>query len=307
MIIPSSFGLHAPPPAPLDDDEVLDELAPPPDELEAPELDALDDELEPGAHVPSERQTPDAQSAPTRHATFEDEPQAAATMAASARTRAYGFTTAPSLTTEHRRAQQDFVHRNTARFCYASSVIEIKKYTNRRLYDTEASHYITLEELAEKIRRGADVRVSDAKTGEDLTQATLTQIILESRRAARLLPIPMLVQLIRMGDDALAEFFGRYMSGALELYLSAKSGAQALAPLNPFATVPFTATNALARLLLGGSPFSGFGAQPEPPPPPPPREASPPPAVNADVEGLRRELEELKRSLKGAVTKKRRS
>jgi len=80
----------------------------------------------------------------------------------------------------------------------------VKKYSNRRLYDTEGSSYVTLEELADKIRQGADVRVLDAKTGEDLTQATLTQIILESRGAARLLPIPLLLQLIRMGDDALA-------------------------------------------------------------------------------------------------------
>src|SRR4051794_35082758 len=91
----------------------------------------------------------------------------------------------------------------------------IKKYGNRRLYDTRASAYITLEELADKVRRGADVRVVDAKTNADLTQSTLAQIILESRRASDLLPVPLLVQLIRMGDDALAEFLGRYMSFAL--------------------------------------------------------------------------------------------
>src|SRR5262245_46762004 len=63
----------------------------------------------------------------------------------------------------------------------------VKKYTNRRLYDTEESRYITLEELAEKIRAGDDASVIDARTGEDLTQATLTQIIMESRGAARIL------------------------------------------------------------------------------------------------------------------------
>ena len=136
----------------------------------------------------------------------------------------------------------------------------VKKYSNRRLYDTEGSRYITLEELAEKIRLGADIKVQDAKTSEDLTQVTLTQIILESRGAARMLPIPLLVQLIRMGDDALAEFFGRFLSTALELYFQAKQGAQALTPYNPFANVPFAATNALARLLLGGSPHAGGGA-----------------------------------------------
>jgi polyhydroxyalkanoate synthesis repressor PhaR len=60
----------------------------------------------------------------------------------------------------------------------------VKKYSNRRLYDTESSQYITLEELAGKIRAGSDAQVVDAKTGQDLTQATLTQIILEHRAHA---------------------------------------------------------------------------------------------------------------------------
>ncbi len=175
----------------------------------------------------------------------------------------------------------------------------VKKYSNRRLYDTEGSRYMTLEELADKIRQGADVRVLDAKTGEDLTQATLTQIILESRGAARLLPVPLLLQLIRMGDDALAEFFGRFLGTALELYFQARQGAAAVSPWNPFATVPFTATNALARLLLGGANL--FGGDPAPPHPPAPHETPPAPAPapnDGDVAALRRELDELKRSLK---------
>lgn len=179
-------------------------------------------------------------------------------------------------------------------------LLTIKKYSNRRLYDTENSTYITLEELADAIRKGADVRVVDAKSGEDLTQATLTQIILESRGAARLLPIPLLLQLIRMGDDALAEFFGRFLGTALELYFQAKQGAQAISPYNPFASVPFTATNALARMLLGGlSPFGAEAPPPAAPPPPAPApQQAPPPAASADVEALRRELEEIKRSMK---------
>lgn len=177
----------------------------------------------------------------------------------------------------------------------------VKKYSNRRLYDTEGSSYVTLEELADKIRQGADVRVLDAKTGEDLTQATLTQIILESRGAARMLPVPLLLQLIRMGDDALAEFFGRFLGSALELYFQARQGAAAISPWNPFASVPFTATNALARLLLGGANLA-FGGEPAAPPHPaphkPPSTPSPGPGDGGDVAALRRELDELKRSLK---------
>src|SRR5262245_7993082 len=57
----------------------------------------------------------------------------------------------------------------------------IKKYGNRRLYDTSESRYITMDELAESVRRGTDVRVLDAQTNDDLTQSTLTQIIIEGR------------------------------------------------------------------------------------------------------------------------------
>jgi polyhydroxyalkanoate synthesis repressor PhaR len=191
-------------------------------------------------------------------------------------------------------------------------MLVVKKYPNRRLYDTKASRYITLEDLAEMVRGGTDVIVQDAQTGADLTQATLTQIILESRGGARLLPVPLLVRLIRMGDEALAEFLGRYVSWALELYVGAKQGARALLPLNPLATAPFAATDALARMLLGAAPW-GSGqaaaaapAPPAPPPPPPsePAAAEPEPSlVHREVEDvaqqmarLRREIEELKRT-----------
>ncbi len=156
----------------------------------------------------------------------------------------------------------------------------VKKYGNRRLYDTQASHYITLEELTESIRGGEEVRVVDAKTGEDLTQATLTQVIIETRGAGHLLPTPLLHQLIRLKDDALAEFLGRYVTWALEVYVQAKQGMQMFTPFNPFASVsPF----------LGSL---GLGGRSQPPLPPAPAAAS------TDVEGLRRELDALKRSLR---------
>lgn len=169
----------------------------------------------------------------------------------------------------------------------------VKKYSNRRLYDTEDSRYITLDELAHKVRRGSDVRVVDAKTGDDLTQATLTQIILESD-AARLLPVPLLIQLVRMKDDALAEFFGRYVSSALEIYNQARSGVQQVSPYFPFAQMPMQAADAFFRL------FTGAGA-PAPPraAPPPPREPEPPPPRD-DLADLRRELDELKLAIRGA-------
>lgn len=182
--------------------------------------------------------------------------------------------------------------------------ILVKKYGNRRLYDTQASSYITLDELEAIIRRGDDVRVVDAKTNEDLTQATLAQIILEGRRAGRLLPVPLLFQLIRMGDEALAEFMSRYLSATLEMYVEAKRGAQNVSPYLPMATVPFQAANAIARMWLG----AGQMIAPDPKYVPPPATATPvpaePDATGIEVAALRRELDELKASL-GANKRKR--
>jgi polyhydroxyalkanoate synthesis repressor PhaR len=195
--------------------------------------------------------------------------------------------------------------------------VTIKKYSNRRLYDTSDSRYITLDELAQKIRAGHDVSVVDAKSGDDLTQATLAQIILESRRAARLLPVPLLVQLIRMGDDALSEFFSSYMSWALDIYLQAKQGAQAIAPFNPFATLPFTGANAFARLLSQAPWADGLrdpravfeqltraaktegaaGAANGASPAEPPSEADETEGAPEDIAELRKEIEALKAAL----------
>ncbi len=137
----------------------------------------------------------------------------------------------------------------------------IKKYGNRRLYDTEQSRYITLEELAELIQAGKDddVRVISADDGEDLTTATLTQIIVEGRGAARLLPVPLLIELIRRGDTALAEVLGNYVTWACQVYLETKKGMLAMTPLAPW---------------LGATGFTralGLLGIPAPPPRPPER------------------------------------
>ncbi len=185
----------------------------------------------------------------------------------------------------------------------------VKKYGNRRLYDTDESRYITLEELADAIRRGAEPRVVDAKTNEDLTHATLAQILVEGRGAGRLLPSPLLVQLVRLGDDALAEFFGRYVTWALEVYLQVKGGAVALGQISPFGGL----VGGLGRVMPG---FGGFGGMPAPMPPMPPMPPmtppppAPPPTAAAphadDLAALRRELEALKREVGGARGKKKR-
>jgi polyhydroxyalkanoate synthesis repressor PhaR len=190
-------------------------------------------------------------------------------------------------------------------------MILVKKYPNRRLYDTQDSRYITVDDLETRIRRGADVMVQDASTGQDLTQETLTQIIL-SRGNGRILPSSLLMRLIRLDDEHLAEFLTRYVGWALEVYVGAKQRAKALLPLNPLATAPFAATDALARMMLGasqwGAPGVGQAAPPPPPHSPHPRDVAgndseaifappPPPPEESEIERIRRELEELKASL----------
>jgi polyhydroxyalkanoate synthesis repressor PhaR len=93
----------------------------------------------------------------------------------------------------------------------------VKKYANRRLYNTATSSYVTLEELSRMVRAGQNFVVYDAKTGEDLTRSILTQIILEEDSKGRnLLPINFLRQLIGYYDDSLRAFLPRYLELSME-------------------------------------------------------------------------------------------
>ena len=94
--------------------------------------------------------------------------------------------------------------------------ITIKKYANRRLYNTDTSTYVTLDDLAEMVRSERDFVVYDAKTGEDLTHSVLTQIIVEQEsRGQNLLPIPFLRQLIRFYGDSIEKLVPSYLEHSL--------------------------------------------------------------------------------------------
>ncbi|MEN6331077.1 MAG: polyhydroxyalkanoate synthesis regulator DNA-binding domain-containing protein [Smithella sp.] len=96
----------------------------------------------------------------------------------------------------------------------------LKKYTNRRLYDTEKSIYVTLDYVTNIIRQGRQIVVVDAKTGEDVTAAILTQIVLEeARKKNYLLPNPMLYLIIQYGETVLSEFFEKYLEQIVKNYL----------------------------------------------------------------------------------------
>src|SRR5688500_18972991 len=98
----------------------------------------------------------------------------------------------------------------------------IKRYSNRKLYDTQESRYVTLEEIEEMIRAGREISVVDATSGEDLTSVTLTQIILENERNRRAnLPSAFLHQLIKHGE-AWQDFVQRTMRSSLEGFVSSQ-------------------------------------------------------------------------------------
>lgn len=102
----------------------------------------------------------------------------------------------------------------------------LKKYANRRLYDTQSSQYVTLAEVADMIRAGQEVKVVDAKTKEDVTAFILTQIILESAKQRNiLLPVPLLHLIIQHGETVLVEFFDKYLEQTLRNFLEHKSAA----------------------------------------------------------------------------------
>ncbi len=98
----------------------------------------------------------------------------------------------------------------------------VKRYSNRKLYDTQESRYVTLEELEELIRAGKEISVVDVSTGEDLTSVTLAQIILESERNRRAtLPTAFLHQLIKHGE-AWQEFVQKSFKSSLEGVLTSQ-------------------------------------------------------------------------------------
>jgi polyhydroxyalkanoate synthesis repressor PhaR len=98
----------------------------------------------------------------------------------------------------------------------------IKRYSNRKLYDTQESRYVTLEEIEEMIRGGKEISVVDASTGEDLTSVTLAQIILENERNRRAaLPAAFLHQLVKHGE-AWQDFVQRSMRSSLEGIISSQ-------------------------------------------------------------------------------------
>ena len=108
-----------------------------------------------------------------------------------------------------------------------NSAVVIKKYGNRRLYDTGGSRYVNLDDLAALVRQGKEVHVVDAKTGRDLTRVTLTQIITEDAKDKPTgLPLELLRQLIIASDEVRQEFLMWYLKSAFDTYEKVQDAVQ---------------------------------------------------------------------------------
>src|SRR5262249_17791910 len=132
--------------------------------------------------------------------------------------------------------------------------VVIKKDANRRLYNTETSTYVTLEDLAAMVRSDRDFIVFDAKSGGDLTHSVLTQIIVEQEGRSggpTLLPIPFLRQLIRFYDDSIGRMVPSYLQLSLETLVKEQERFRSrFAPLfgqNPFSAAAFDAMQEQTR------------------------------------------------------------
>lgn len=101
-----------------------------------------------------------------------------------------------------------------------NSPVVIKKYANRRLYDTGTSAYITLEDLCARVKEGKEFMVVDAKSGQDLTRQVLTQIILEQEtKGNKILPTGFLRDVIQHYDNSMQEVFQGYLEGSMKSFV----------------------------------------------------------------------------------------
>ncbi|MBZ0138499.1 MAG: polyhydroxyalkanoate synthesis repressor PhaR [Pseudorhodoplanes sp.] len=177
--------------------------------------------------------------------------------------------------------------------------ITIKKYANRRLYNTGTSTYVTLEDLATMVKNGEDFVVYDAKSGEDITRAVLAQIIFEQENkegTQNLLPINFLRQLIRFYGDSMQMLVPRYLEVSLESLtreqekfrqqMSQAFGVGAFGPLED------QVRRNMEMFEKAFGMFSPFARKDEREAP-----ASKPAEAAGDIDAMKRQLEEMQRRL----------
>jgi len=198
----------------------------------------------------------------------------------------------------------------------SSAPITIKKYANRRLYNTASSAYVTLADLAKMVKTGEDFVVYDAKTNEDITRSVLAQIIFEQEgiEGQSLLPITFLRQIIRFYGDSVQAFLPSYLEYSIDQFngesQAMREAAKRAFGQGPFAPASFSALQELTRKNLAAfhqalglfSPFAGAK-------PAPPNGAAAEPAkdevaaAKPDIDELRAQLTEMRRRLDSLTDK----
>ena len=177
----------------------------------------------------------------------------------------------------------------------------VKKYANRRLYNTDSSSYITLEHLAVMTRDGRDFKVLDAKSGDDITRSVLTQIIMEEEtRGQTMLPIPFLRQLISMYGDSMQSMVPHYLEASMDAFrtnqekfrtaVSGAFGSGAFKPFEHLAKQNMAMFQAAADMLTGRA-KAGEAAKAESP-------TDDLQALKTQMAALQEQLERLSRSQK---------
>jgi polyhydroxyalkanoate synthesis repressor PhaR len=187
--------------------------------------------------------------------------------------------------------------------------VVVKKYANRRLYNTETSSYITLDNLADMVRLGRDFVVYDAKTGDDITRSVLTQIIVEEEsKGTSMLPTNFLRQLIGYYGDSLQGVVPRYLESAMSNFARQQQQMrqvmqQTFTPFLPMGVDELSRQNIalMERAMAMFNPFhrpGEGGKSPEPAPSLPQHpSAGALPAAPAEVDSLRHEVESLRAQL----------
>ncbi|MFN3371263.1 MAG: polyhydroxyalkanoate synthesis repressor PhaR [Sphingomonadaceae bacterium] len=154
----------------------------------------------------------------------------------------------------------------------AEAPIIIKKYANRRLYDTESSSYITLDHLSQMTRAGREFKVVDARTGDDITHSVLTQIIVEEEtRGTTLLPVSFLRQLIALYGDQMQAMVPHYLEASMEAFRrNQEQVRQTMMGMMGGGSNPFEALarQNMAMMKAAADMWAGAGQMPRPAAPP---------------------------------------
>jgi len=189
----------------------------------------------------------------------------------------------------------------------AASPIVVKKYANRRLYDTRSSSYITLDNLAEMVRQGVDFVVYDAKTGDDITRGVLTQIIVEQEgKGSNLLPTGFLRQLIGFYGDQMQGLVPKYLEQAMTAFAQQQEQVRAamqktmgsMGTLFPFGNMEEVGRQNMAMMERAFSMFSPFyrpSGEPGPGATPSDARSDEITELRAEIARLRQELAEAKK------------